>query len=120
MRIFYIPLDLLPTYANIIIIEEDIQEEKMTAVQTLRPDAKGRVCLGAFAAGVSSFKATWDDVSGKIILEPYAEVPLQEKWLFLNSQALQSVQAGLKQSAAGNIEYIGSFASYADEEDDGN
>jgi len=44
----------------------------------VKPDAKGRICLGDLAEGISSYKIieTSDD---KIILEPYVEIPLVEK-----------------------------------------
>ncbi len=54
---------------------------------TLRPDAKGRITLGALASGISSFRATVD-TSGRIILDPFAEIPAREKWLFENKDAM--------------------------------
>lgn len=41
----------------------------------VRPGAKGRVCLGKLARGVSSYRAIFDEKSHKIILEPYSEIP---------------------------------------------
>jgi len=89
----------------------------MSSTHTLKPDAKGRICLGALATGVSSYHLTYDEVSGKIILEPYAEVPLREAWLFRNVEALSSVREGLKQSKAGKLQNLGSFAKYVDEDE---
>ncbi len=84
----------------------------MGSIQTLKPDAKGRVCLGSLAAGISSYHLTYDEVSGKIILEPYAEVPLQEAWLYRNEEALRRVLKGMKQSEEGDVKEAGSFAQY--------
>lgn len=41
----------------------------------VRPDAKGRICIGKMAHGVSSYKAIFDEESHKIVLEPYVELP---------------------------------------------
>ncbi|MBX9806008.1 MAG: hypothetical protein K2Y18_09715 [Alphaproteobacteria bacterium] len=88
----------------------------MRSTQTLKPDAKGRICLGSLAEGISSYHLTYDKVSGRIILEPYAEVPLQEVWLFHNKEALRSVREGLKQSENGKVHDAGDFSQYIDED----
>jgi hypothetical protein len=84
----------------------------MPKVLTIRPDAKGRITLGKLAQGFSSFHATQDS-AGRIILEPFAEVPAREKWLFENKSALTAVREGLDQSAQGRVRPRGSFARYA-------
>lgn len=83
-------------------------------IQQVRPDSKGRINLGKLAEGVSSFHVRRAD-DGSIILEPFAEVPAREKWLFDNPSALGAVKAGLEQAAAGKTRSRGSFAKYADE-----
>jgi hypothetical protein len=83
-------------------------------VVTVRPDSKGRVALGKLARGVSSFHVH-QDREGRIVLEPFAEVPARERWLFENRQALDSVTRGLAQSTAGKVKKAGSFSKYADE-----
>lgn len=89
----------------------------MRTTVTLRPDTKGRIALGKLALGVSSFHATTDD-KGRIILEPYTEIPASEKWLFDNKPALAAVKKGLSQAAAGRIKSLGSFARFANDEID--
>jgi hypothetical protein len=89
----------------------------MARIVTIRPDAKGRVALGALARGVSSFHATVDS-SGRIILEPFAEIPAREKWLFENKEALNAVHQGLTQAANGETRSRGSFARFANEKSD--
>lgn len=84
----------------------------MAKALTIRPDAKGRIALGKLAQGVSSFQATLDP-EGRIILEPYAEIPAREKWLFENKPALAAVKKGLDQAAAGKVKKRGSFARFA-------
>ena len=56
----------------------------------LRPDAKGRISLGEIANNVSSYRVAIED-SGKIMLEPYAEIPLSEKWIFEDKELLEKI-----------------------------
>lgn len=81
--------------------------------EQLRPDSKGRISLGKYAKGVSSFRITVDE-NHRIILEPFAEVPLYEKWLYDNPQALTSVRKGMEQSAKGETKSLGSFSKHLD------
>jgi len=83
--------------------------------KVLRPDSKGRISLGRIAEGVSSYKATYDDITHKVTLEPYTEVPLQEKWLYENKEALRRVQKGIQESLEGKTKHLGSFAKYIEE-----
>ena len=76
-------------------------------------DARKRISLAKLLPDyeVCSFKAYTE--GGKIILEPMAEIPAHELWLYKNSQAFKDVQEGLKQSKEGKIRKKGSFAQYA-------
>ena len=89
----------------------------MITDKILRPDSKGRICLGKLAKGVSSFRVTVDEQQ-RIVLEPYAEIPVREKWLLENSEALASVKRGLEDAAAGPVSSRGSFAEYSGKDDD--
>jgi hypothetical protein len=81
----------------------------------LRPDAKGRVALGKMADGISSFRAT-QNVDGSIVWKPYVEIALKDSWLAKNPEALASVTRGLADAAASRVQYLGSFAKYADDD----
>lgn len=89
----------------------------MAKAVTIRPDTKGRIALGKLARGVSSFHVTTDQ-RGRIILEPYTEIPASEKWLFDNKPALAAVKKGLCQAATGRVKSLGSFAQFANDEID--
>ena len=89
----------------------------MAKALTIRPDAKGRITLGRLACGVSSFHAT-TDAKGRIILEPYTEIPASEKWLFDNKPTLTAVKEGLNQAGQGHVKSRGSFAKFANDEID--
>lgn len=85
-------------------------------VKMLRPDSKGRITLGSLAKGVSGFSVT-ETKDHKIILEPYSEIPLSEKWLFDNHAALKKVSDGLKEADAGDLIDRGSFSKFLKDEE---
>ena len=76
----------------------------------LMMDARKRISLAKLLPNydVSSFRAYTD--GDKIILEPMAEIPARELWLYKNPEALKDVQEGLKQSKEGKVRKRGSFA----------
>lgn len=83
-------------------------------IDTLRPDAKGRVTLGALAEGVSSFHVTINE-DGSILLEPYSEVPLKEKWIFEDKSVYRKIRKGLIESSKGEIKSLGDFKQFSDD-----
>ncbi|MEE4272490.1 MAG: hypothetical protein V2I67_12500 [Thermoanaerobaculales bacterium] len=88
----------------------------MLSEKVLRPDSKGRICLGKLAEGVSSFRVSVDECQ-RIVLEPYAEIPATEKWLFESPDARGSVRRGLMDAAEGRVADRGSFSKYDDDSD---
>ena len=67
---------------------------------TVRPDAKGRITLGNLAKGISSFRVH-SEQGGKIVLEPFVEIPAREHWIFKNPEALAMLEQNLRESAEG-------------------
>jgi len=85
---------------------------KSLAIRTIRPDSKGRICVGTLiASGVSGFRAHVD-AKHRIILEPFAEIPAKELWIHKSPSALASVKKGLEQSAKKQTKSLGSFAKH--------
>jgi hypothetical protein len=80
-------------------------------MKMVRPDIKGRITLGNLAKGVSSFSITIDK-KNRIILQPYAEIPAEEKWLFENKLALAKITQGLKDAKEGHVVEKSGFAKY--------
>lgn len=76
-------------------------------------DARKRISLAKLLPDyeVCSFRAYIE--GDRIILEPMAEIPAHELWLYKNPQALKDVQEGLQQSKEGKVRKRGSFAKYA-------
>lgn len=87
---------------------------KENADMVMRPDAKGRITLGALARGISSY-LVHSQPDGRLILEPRVEIPAQEAWLFRNPEALANVRKGLQEAGEGKLKSRGSFAEYAEE-----
>jgi hypothetical protein len=81
----------------------------ISRVTRVRPDSKGRITLGKLAEGVSSYRVKLE-AHGKIILEPYAEIPARERWLFENPETLRRVRTGLAEADAGRTVSLGSFS----------
>jgi hypothetical protein len=81
----------------------------------VRPDSKGRITLGQWAEGISSFSIT-KDKNDRLILEPYSEIPSREKWLFDNKKALESVKKGIKDASEGKVSKMGDFTKYINED----
>lgn len=86
-------------------------------VARLKPDSKGRITLGKLAEGVSSY-AVRVDGEGRVLLEPYAEIPARERWLFENKVARDRVLGGLGDAAKGRVRFLGSFGRHASSRDD--
>jgi len=80
------------------------------ADQMLRLDSKNRITLSKLLihGSVSSVQAKTLE-NGDIILKPMVEIPANERWLYENKEALESVKRGLAQEES---EYLGSFAQY--------
>ena len=89
----------------------------MKVKKFLRPDSKGRICLGAIAKGISGYKAIINENSKEILLKPYAEIEFSEQWLFENKEALNKVKRGLTQSANKKTVYKGSFLEYINDDE---
>ncbi len=87
------------------------EESNAKGLYRLRPDSKGRITLGKIADGVSSYRAR-RLADGKIVLEPFVEIPADERWLYDNRKALEIVRRGLADSKAGRIVSKGSFTKY--------
>ncbi len=84
--------------------------------RTLRPDSKGRIALGDFAKGISSFRIS-QEKDGRLILEPFREIPVRETWLYENPAALAKVRKGLKDADEGKLSRRGDFSKFADVDD---
>lgn len=81
----------------------------------LKPDAKGRISLGHLARGVIGYIVT-ATTDHKIILEPYTEIPVREKWIFEDKSVLKKIEKGIQQAKIGRLSKKDSFVKYADDD----
>ena len=83
----------------------------------VKPDSKGRITLGRWASGVSSF-AISRDKDNRIILEPYAEIPAREMWVYENKDVHEKLKRGIKDAAKSRTSSLGDFSKYAKDDDE--
>lgn len=84
----------------------------------VRPDTRRRIALGRALADLddASFNV-YQDEHGRIILDPQVSIPASEAWLFRNKKALASVRRGLAEAAEGKTKVIGSFSTFAGDDE---
>lgn len=88
---------------------------------TVNMDDKQRICLTRVLSkdereNFSSFRIYREE--GKIILEPVAEVPEKDHWIYKDRKALASLMKGIKDAEEGRLHNLGSFAKYVEEDED--
>ena len=85
--------------------------EKRTVSKTVYADARGRITLGS-KAGKKDYRIT-ETPQGEIVLTPVVQIPERELWLWQNPAALAALREGMAQAAAGEVNFLGSFAQFA-------
>ena len=82
-----------------------------------KPDSKGRITLGGWAEGVSSF-AIKKGKDNCIILVPYAEIPAREKWVYDDKPTVEKLKRGIQDAGEGRISSMGDFKKYTEDDSD--
>ncbi|MBW4667871.1 MAG: hypothetical protein KME60_10680 [Cyanomargarita calcarea GSE-NOS-MK-12-04C] len=79
---------------------------------------QGNLTLGE-AAKAKVYRVLTND-AGQILLDPIdiEKIPVEQRWLWQNPEALGMVLRGIEQAARGEVHDLGSFAQYADLEID--
>lgn len=52
----------------------------------------------------------------KIILEPMAEIPAYESWIYENPKALKAIKQGIKEAKEGKLKDRPSYAEFTEDE----
>lgn len=99
----------------------DPEELGFSRATSVDVDDRGRVVLGKALSATSKRHqrfAAFVNPAGQIVLDPIAEIPAREKWLFDNPSALAAVRNGVKTGRTSPLVDRGSFAQYADDAED--
>ncbi len=88
---------------------------------TVSMDDKQRICLTRVLSkdereNFNSFRIYRQE--GKIVLEPVAQVPEKDHWIYKDRKALASLMKGIKDAEEGRLHDLGSFAKYAEEDEE--
>ncbi len=85
-------------------------------------DDKFRICLGSFLSKeereqLSSFRVRRQE-DGKIVLDPFVEIPARDHWIYKNPEAMASLMRGIEDAKAGRIVELDiDFSQFLDKED---
>ena len=65
-------------------------------------DERNRLTVGEILKGCKRIRLYRND-SGEVLLQPIAEIPASELWLFQNPEAIRAVREGLRDAGEGNV-----------------
>ena len=82
---------------NTVRISDEFEE-----VDTRTVDDRNRLTLGELLKGSKRVRL-YKNNRGEVLLQPVAEIPASELWLFQNKEALENVKKGLEDAAEGRI-----------------
>lgn len=82
---------------NILKINDSFKE-----IGTRTVDERNRLTLGEILKGAKRIRLYRND-SGEILLQPIAEIPASELWLFQNPEAINDVREGLRDASQGKV-----------------
>ena len=95
------------------VLDEDFVEVKPMA----KRDSRGHIAVGAHDGGEQYSVSR--NAHGQYLLTPVVNISAHEAWLYNNPDAIESIRNGLADVAAGRVHEAGSFAQYADADDEG-
>lgn len=73
-------------------------------IAEVKADSKNRVSLGRKIRNAAKhYRVYQEPLTGRILLEPLAVIPVSEPWLDTNPKAKKSVDRGLAQAKAGRL-----------------
>jgi len=72
----------------------------------VKPDAKKRVVLSKVPVEEGVTYHIYCNEIGQIILDPHVSIPASEVWLYRNREALEAVEAGIRDAAEGKMSKV--------------
>ena len=85
-------------------------------IELKKPDSAGRITIGKEYK--DKLFAIQRQPNGDILLSPVVVRHEREVWLYDNKEAMESVLRGIEQSGRGETHDLGSFAQYAEDDED--
>ena len=82
---------------NILKVNDSFKE-----IGTRTIDERNRLTVGEILKGCKRIRLYRND-SGEVLLQPIAEIPASELWLFQNPEAINDVREGLRDAAQGKV-----------------
>ena len=82
---------------NILKVNDSFME-----IGTRTIDERNRLTVGEILKGCKRIRLYRND-SGEVLLQPIAEIPASELWLFRNPEAINEIREGLGDASQGKI-----------------
>lgn len=82
---------------NILRVDDSFEEIGMRTI-----DERNRLTVGEILKGYKRIRL-YRNNSGEILLQPIAEIPASELWLFKNPEAINDVREGLRDASQGKV-----------------
>ena len=82
---------------NILKVTDSFEE-----IGTRTIDERNRLTVGEILKGCKRIRL-YRNVRGEVLLQPIAEIPASELWLFQNQGAINEVREGLRDASQGKI-----------------
>jgi hypothetical protein len=68
-------------------------------------DERNRLTVGEILKGSKRVRLYQND-SGEVLLQPIAEIPASELWLFQNPEAINEIREGLRDASQGKVSQL--------------
>lgn len=79
-----------------------IVDEEFVEIDTRKVDERKRLTLGAAMGDLDRVRILKNS-RGEILLQPLADIPASEVWLYTNREASEAVQKGIKEAGEGKV-----------------
>ena len=79
-----------------------IVDEEFVEIDTRKVDERKRLTLGAAMGDLDRVRILKNS-RGEILLQPLADIPASEVWLYTNREASELVQKGIKEAGEGKV-----------------
>jgi hypothetical protein len=79
-----------------------IVDDEFVEIDTRKVDERKRLTLGAAMGDLDRVRILKNN-RGEILLQPLADIPASEVWLYTNREASELVQKGIKEAGEGKV-----------------